>query len=279
MPQFPAISDLIQLTLDAGREVMAVHDAGFEAIKKEDGSPVTIADQRAEAVIEAGLQRLAPGVPMLGEESTSEGRIPELGDLFWCVDPIDGTKDFIEGGTGEFTVNIALVENGVPIIGIVLAPATGALYAGSEAGAFYAQADARSAKLISELKPIRTQSASVWRIIGSRRHGKGGGMDKFCEAIGAHERIAASSSIKFCKLAEGAADLYPRFGPVSEWDAAAGHAVLIAAGGGVMLTDGGPMMYGNVKSKFLIDGFVAYSRSEAREAALAALAQMKANKR
>lgn len=274
MSQFPALSDLIQLALDAGREIMAVRDAGFDEIKKQDGSPVTIADRRAEAVIEAGLGRLAPGVPMLGEESTSEGRIPELGDLFWCVDPIDGTKDFIEGKTGEFTVNIALVQSGAPIIGVILAPATGALYAGSHEGAFKADADARQARLVTPLKPIHVKRDGAWRVIGSRRHGAGGAMDQFCKGIGEHVRIAASSSIKFCKIAEGEADLYPRFGDVSEWDAAAGHAILHAAGGGVVRVDGGPLTYGAANDKFLVHGFVAFSDETAKRTALAAIEKM-----
>ncbi len=269
----PALDDLIALALAAGREIMAVKDAGFDAMKKGDGSPVTIADQRAEAVIEAGLARLAPGVPMLGEEAVSDGRRPHLGARFFCVDPIDGTKDFIEGETGEFTVNIALIEDARPIMGVVLAPATGALYAAEPGRALAARADARAARLVSALAPISVTPAAAppWRVIGSRRHGKGGKMEDFVAALGPHERIGASSSIKFCKLAEGAADIYPRFGPVSEWDAAAGHAVLAAAGGGLMRLDGAPLRYGRAEADFLVEGFVAYGGPEAEAAARAAL--------
>lgn len=267
----PALSDLIQLALDAGREIMAVKDAGFEAIDKADGSPVTIADQRAEAVIEAGLAKLSPGLPMLGEEATSEGRIPELGRHFYCVDPIDGTRDFVEGATGEFTVNIALIEDRLPTMGVVLAPATGALYAGEPGRAFKAQADARKAKLVSELKPISVRRDGVWRVIASRRSGKNSATDKFQDALGEHVRLQSSSSIKFCKLAEGEADIYPRFGDVCEWDAAAGHAVLLAAGGGIMQANGEPLLYANTANKFLVNGFVAYADEAAKQASLAAL--------
>ncbi len=125
----PKLEDLIDLALAAGREIMAVRTAGFDAQTKLDGSIVTIADQRAEAVIEAGLAKLMPGVPMIGEESFSEGHSPDTGSLFWCVDPLDGTRDFV-AGKDEFTVNIALVENHTPTMGVVLAPASGELFAG-----------------------------------------------------------------------------------------------------------------------------------------------------
>lgn len=270
----PSLEDLIQLALDAGREVMAVKDAGFEAIDKADGSPVTIADQRAEAVIEAGLAKLSPGLAMLGEEATSEGRVPQLGAQFFCVDPIDGTKDFVEGETGEFTVNIALVEDGLPTMGVVLAPATGALYAGEPGRALKAIANARKAALASALAPIRVTRAGPWRVIASRRSGANVATDRFQEALGEHVRLQSSSSIKFCRLAEGDADLYPRFGNVREWDAAAGHAVLLAAGGGIMTTEGAPLTYGNTGKKFLIEGFIAYAGEESKQAALKALKQI-----
>ena len=123
MPR-PSLDDFIALALAAGREIMAVRDAGFDTQTKLDGSPVTIADQRAEMVIEHGLSALAPGIPMIGEEAVAEGRIPECGERFFCVDPLDGTRGFAKGGD-EFTVNIALIENGTPTLGVVYAPATG----------------------------------------------------------------------------------------------------------------------------------------------------------
>lgn len=270
----PRLDDLVQIALDAGREVMAVCDAGFEAIEKADGSPVTVADQRAEAVIELGLARAAPGIAMIGEEAASEGRVPDIADHFFCVDPIDGTRDFVEGKTGEFTVNIALIEYGAPVMGVVLAPVLGVLYAGEDNRAYKARADARAAKLIEPLAPIAAKRAGAWRVIASRRSGKNSATDKFAEALGQHERISMSSSIKFCLLAEGAADIYPRFGEVSEWDAAAGHAVLAAAGGGVMRHDGAPLKYGNASDKFLVKGLIAFSDPSAREAALAAMQKL-----
>lgn len=270
----PRLDDLVQIALDAGREVMAVCDSGFEAIEKADGSPVTIADQRAEAVIELGLARVAPQIAMIGEEAVSEGRTPDIAEHFWCVDPIDGTRDFVEGKTGEFTVNIGLIEHGVPVMGVVFAPVLGVLYAGEDNRAFKAKADARAARLLEPLAPISAKRAGAWRVIASRRSGKNSATDKFAELLGQHERISMSSSIKFCLLAEGAADIYPRFGEVSEWDAAAGHAVLAAAGGGVMRHDGAQLKYGNTSDKFLVKGLIAYSDPSAREAALAAMAKM-----
>jgi len=268
----PALDDLIALALAAGREIMLVKQAGFDAIDKSDGSPVTIADHRAEAVIEAGLAKLMPGVPMIGEEAVAAGRIPECGAHFFCVDPLDGTKDFIAGESGEFTVNIALVENGAPQVGVVFAPATGELFAGEPGRAVKGAYDALSGAARAALAPIHTaQPSGVWRVIASRRSGANAATDAFIQKLGPSERLSSSSSIKFCRLAEGRADLYPRLGDVNEWDIAAGHAVLSAAGGGVMMLDGAPLYYGGRQGVFLVHGFVAFSSAAAGAAALKAL--------
>lgn len=261
----PSLDALIALALDAGREIMAVRNAGFEAIKKGDGSPVTIADQRAEAIIEAGLAQLLPGVPMIGEEAVAEGRIPECGARFFCVDPLDGTRDFVAGGE-EFTVNIALIEDCAPVMGVVLAPATGDLYAGEPGRALK-----RISGALTEIHAARTRPQDGWRIVASRHSGKNSATADFIDALGPHALKNASSSIKFCLLAENAADVYPRFGDVNEWDAAAGHAVLSAAGGGVMRLDGTPLVYGAPQGSFLVHGFIAYANAEAEAAARAAI--------
>lgn len=266
----PQLDDLIALALDAGREIMIVRSAGFESQTKLDGSIVTIADQRAELIIEQGLARLAPGVAMLGEEAVADGRVPECGAQFFCVDPLDGTKGFARGGD-EFTVNIALIENGEPVVGVVYAPATGELYAGEPGHALAACCDVATAKLDTPLFPIkaRAEKPAQWRIVASEHSGRDtrtGAFVATLSGVAAH----ASSSIKFCRLAEGAADLYPRFGDVSEWDAAAGHAILAAAGGGVMRLDGSPLRYG-AGGDFLIHGFVAYASETAANAAREAL--------
>jgi 3'(2'),5'-bisphosphate nucleotidase len=256
------LDDLIALALAAGREIMAVRAAGFDAEQKGDGSIVTIADRRAEAIIEAGLAKLAPGVPMLGEEAAAAGRIPECGARFFCVDPLDGTRGFAKGGD-EFTVNIALVEGDLPTRGVVLAPATGDLFAGEPGRALGGRE--------GSLAPIRVrQTPSQWRIVASDFSGRDERTAHFVRTLNG-EIAHASSSIKFCRIAEGAADLYPRFGNVCEWDAAAGHAILRAAGGDIMRLDGAPLAYGNAADNFLIRGFVAYASEDAKGAALSAL--------
>ena len=261
------LDDLIALALAAGREIMAVREAGFETLRKGDGSPVTVADQRAEALIEAGLAELAPGVPMLGEESVEAGRIPELGERFFCVDPLDGTRGFAKGGN-NFTVNIALIEDGAPSMGVIYAPARGEIYAGEPGRALRGHAEGG---VLGALGAMRVSPpGDLWRIVASDHSGRDKETKRFIAALGG-TTAHASSSIKFCRLAEGEADLYPRFGDVCEWDAAAGHAILNAAGGGVMRLDGAPLRYGEGADDFLIRGFVAYASDAAKAAALAAL--------
>lgn len=265
----PSLEDLARLTLAAGREIMAVRAAGFEAIRKGDGSIVTIADQRAEAIIEDGLAALAPGIPMLGEEAYAAGRVPDASARFFCVDPLDGTRGFSQGGD-EFTVNIALIEDGAPVMGVVYAPAPGELYVGEPGRA--ARASAIDGDAIA-FAPISTQAKqdAAWRLVASRSFARTPQAAAFAAALGACTQVEASSSIKFCRVAEGRADLYARFGGMSEWDAAAGHAILNAAGGGVMRLDGAPLTYGHRENHFHIDGLVAYADEAARQAALKAI--------
>lgn len=267
----PAISldALISIALDAGREIMAVRAGGCDTLQKHDGSPVTLADQRAEALIEESLARLAPGMPVLGEEAVSSGRIPEASARYFCVDPLDGTRDFVAGGD-QFTVNIALIEAGEPMLGVVFAPATGELYAGEPGRALCGRVDA--ADEAPRMQPIQTDRArdSQWRIVASERSGRDARTSSFIATLNG-TAAHASSSIKFCRLAEGAADLYPRFGDVCEWDAAAGHAVLSAAGGGLMHLDGTPLRYGARDDNFRIHGFVAFASANAADAAMKAL--------
>lgn len=272
MPDRPKLEDLIALTLAAGREIMDVRRDGFEAMKKGDGSFVTIADQRAEAVIEAGLAKLAPGVPMVGEESAAEGRIPDTGKKFWCVDPLDGTRDFV-AGKDEFTVNIALVEDHVPTMGVVFAPASGELFAGEPGRALKGRYDAQGnvTEDLTQIHVARTKPAEGWRVVASRHSGANKETADFLDALGETVLKNASSSIKLCRLCEGAADLYPRFGDVNEWDIAAGHAVLRAAGGDLMLLDGKPRAYGGVNGVFLVHSFVAFANAEAGAAARTAM--------
>lgn len=269
----PSLEALTRLAIAAGREIMAVRATGFEAMIKGDGSPVTIADQRAEALIEAGLAALAPDIPMVGEEAVADGRIPAPSARYFCVDALDGTRGFAKGGD-EFTVNIALIEDGAPTMGVVLAPASGDLYAGEPGRALRARAPHDDAAPIA-FEAIKTSAqTSAWRIVASRTFGRTEHAKKFAAALGAQSQDDAASSIKFCRVAEGGADLYPRFGDLNEWDAAAGHAVLSAAGGGVMKIDGAPLLYGARAEGFLFRGLIAYANPAAAEAALDALKRL-----
>jgi 3'(2'),5'-bisphosphate nucleotidase len=248
---------LEDLTLAAGREIMAVYATDFEATAKTDGSPVTIADTRAEALILAGLTKLFPGVPIVAEEQMEAGNLPRLKETFFLVDPLDGTRDFVERRAGEFTVNIGMIENGKPIAGVVYAPASGALYSGADGKAFYTLCDPDSTARKSKRAEIHVSSAQDIRALTNRTGAAS--LNPFLDLLGVKEKRAISSSIKLALLAAGEAELYPRFGPVNEWDIAAGHAVLRAAGGALIRRDGSPMTYGQSAPDFLVRGFFAYT--------------------
>jgi 3'(2'), 5'-bisphosphate nucleotidase len=228
---------LLDLMLDAARAastvIMEVYLSDFASTQKADGSPVTLADARAEAVI---IERLkATGIPVLAEESVAAGDVPQLGSRFFVVDPLDGTKEFLKRN-GEFTVNIALVEDGRPILGVVLAPATGATFIGGPDGAFeISERDVR--------EPLRTKVEGPMRVVASRSHGHAA-LEGLCKAFEVVEDVSVGSSLKFCLVARGEAQLYPRFTPTCEWDTAAGQAVLEAAGGVVLTLSGAPLRYG-----------------------------------
>ena len=256
----PALTTLLPalraVALEAGAVILRYYAEGTGVDTKADGSPVTEADRAAEAVILPVLRALLPGVPVVAEEAAAAGDIPEVGDdgRFWLVDPLDGTREFI-GRNGEFTVNIALIEAGRPVLGVVLAPVPGDLYAGAEdAGAVLSRAGGPD-------RPITARPApdTGWIAVGSRSHGDRGAEAEYLAAFPVAERRSRGSSLKFCLLAEGAADIYPRFGPTCEWDTAAGHAVLAAAGGRVDLIGGGPLRYG--KPGFRNPHFVAFGRA------------------
>jgi 3'(2'),5'-bisphosphate nucleotidase len=246
---------------------MDVYSRPIEAAHKSDGSPVTEADQRAEAVI---LDRLAAtGIPVLGEESVSAGHIPALDGRFFVVDPLDGTKEFLKRN-GEFTVNIALIDASQPIAGVVLAPATGALYVGDANGA---RASIVRDGLIGDIRAIRATTEGPMRIVASRSHGHDA-LAELCVTMGVSEDVSVGSSLKFCLLADGKAQLYPRFTPTCEWDTAAGQAVLEAAGGVVLALDGSPLRYGRGAPKFLNPFFVAAASRELAESAAAEMRRL-----
>jgi 3'(2'), 5'-bisphosphate nucleotidase len=268
------LDDIVVIARDAGREIHRIWKAGFETSTKRDGSIVTIADEQAEAIILAGLAHVAPGIPVIAEEQVAAGRIPAINDRFFLVDPLDGTKGFAAGDNDAFTVNIGLIDRGRPALGVVYAPATGWLWAGSaSAGAWRAHCDPATAQEAAPRTPIRVaERGNGWRLVASGSF-TGPKQSAFARLVGAAETVSASSSIKFCRIAEGAADIYPRFGPLSEWDVAAGHAVLLGAGGDVVTLNGAPIPYGLRDGRFELDGLLAFSAAAAA-AARAALADV-----
>jgi 3'(2'), 5'-bisphosphate nucleotidase len=231
------LPEILALAERAGRVILEHYREGVAVRAKADASPVTIADEAAEAVILAGLAELTPEIPVVAEETVAAGHVPEVDEgRFWLVDPLDGTKEFISRN-GEFTVNIALVEGKEPVLGVVLAPALGKIWWG--AGGFGARMRDQSGE-----RPIaaRKRPAQGAVAVASRSHSDQA-TEAFLDQEGVAERISAGSSLKFCLVAEGRADLYPRFGRTMEWDVAAGHAVLAAAGGRVTTQDGAPFLY------------------------------------
>ena len=280
---------LCEIALRAGREILAVYASDFTVRGKADASPVTEADTRAERVILEGLEACAPGVPVVAEESAAAGEIPDVaGRPFFLVDPLDGTREFIDRN-GEFTVNIALIEDGVPTAGVVHLPAldetfwtagdgaawrvrgtgsaggtggrsrwpalfSGAGRTGSAAtGSSHAEGDAGIAAPAGYADVAGTAGAAeriacrrpgdALVVIASRSH-RDAETSRYLERFEIAEIVSAGSSLKFCRIAEGAADLYPRLGRTMEWDVAAGHAILSAAGGSVETLDGTPLTYG-----------------------------------
>lgn len=243
------LKKLLKIADTASEKVMEIYQTDFEVETKEDNSPITAADIASHHVIVDGLRDLTPDIPILSEESANapwEER--KSWTRFWLVDPIDGTKDFTNR-TGEFTVNIALIENGEPVMGVVTAPALNEAYWGIKGeGAWKRQADGSTRKL----QVVEPPAAK--RAVASKNHMNQETRD-FIEQLGNHELVQAGSSLKFCRIAEGKADIYPRLGPTCEWDTGAAHAVLAAAGGKVNKLDGTPLVYG--KEDVLNPYFVA----------------------
>jgi 3'(2'), 5'-bisphosphate nucleotidase len=247
---------IVAAALAAGEEIEAIYGAGCATSYKGDGSPVTIADEQAERIILAHLRDAYPEVPVLAEEEACAGRIPALGGRFFLVDPLDGTKGFV-ARNGEFTVNIALIEDGTPVAGVVYAPDSRMLYFGAQGkGAFRRLAGA-------EAEPIRVRPrpAAGLTAVGSRNH-HAHGTEERVAALGVTDFVPSGSSLKFCMVAEGSADVYPRYGRTMEWDTGAGQAVLEAAGGRVMALAGGVeagmLRYGKADQQFENPHFIAW---------------------
>lgn len=235
-----------RVALQAGEIILDHREAGIDTAHKDDGSPVTPADRAAEAFITKEIGHITPGIPVIGEEAAADGAAPDISAAIyvWFVDALDGTKEFIGGGD-DFTVNIALVKNGEPVLGIVYAPAHGALYAGfiEEDGRGQAvrwMADTGKDKPI-HVRPVPRSGVTV---AGSKSHGDEARLAEFLADLKVEKMLRRGSSLKLCLVASGKADLYPRFGPTCAWDIAAGHAVLRAAGGEVSTFAGAPLRYG-----------------------------------
>ncbi|MBI4032072.1 MAG: 3'(2'),5'-bisphosphate nucleotidase CysQ [Proteobacteria bacterium] len=246
-----------RIAIEAGHATLAHFDesgyAGAET--KGDGSPVTVADREAEEIIGKKLKDILPDIPIIGEEAAEAGNLPDLSgaDYFWLVDSLDGTKEFISG-SGDYTVNIALVHNGAPILGVVYAPVKGELYAGcGEGTAIRWLEDTNVEKVIHVRRPPKEGLT----VVASRNHGDGGRLNAFLDGHKVEKLIKRGSSLKICAVAAGKADLYPRFGPTCEWDTAAGDAILRAAGGVLATTGGRPFTYGHAGRKFLNPEFIA----------------------
>lgn len=254
---------LAALSVEAGQLIMQHYERAIPSRQKADKSPVTDADDAAEQLILAGLERICPGVPVISEEEAAAGRIPEAGDTFFLVDPLDGTKEFI-ARNGEFTVNIALIEHGEPVLGVVYAPAFARLFSGGASGARewrWPVSEDPAALVLEDAARIEarlTPDAPV--ALWSRSHGRYREVE-----YRNHYRIGAArilgSSLKFCIIAAGEADIYPRHGTTMEWDTAAGQAVLEAAGGGVSDLFGRRLAYGKAADAYANPSFVARGRA------------------
>jgi 3'(2'), 5'-bisphosphate nucleotidase len=248
------------LASDAGRVVMEVYATDFEVRRKADLSPVSEADEAAEALLVPGVQKLLPGVPILAEEAVSRHGLLDVGREFVLIDPLDGTKEFVSRN-GEFTVNVALVRDGVPIAGCVYAPAISQMYVGGET-AFTGPVPPGATD--ADLTPMRTRAYPDPLVAVASRSHRDAQTDAFLAGLGVVDTRSAGSSLKFCLVAEGTADVYPRFGPTMEWDTAAGDAVLRASGGTVTNPDGSLFRYGKAESGFRNAAFVAWGGAPLR---------------
>lgn len=243
---------VLDLAREAGRAIMAIYRQGFQVDIKADNSPMTQADLAAHRILVDGLGALAPGLPVLSEESA--GAVPTARqrswERYWLVDPLDGTREFIRRND-EFTVNIALVEDGRAVFGVIHAPAldeTGWGWLGTEAGAWWQHG--------GQVQAIRTRTAPAVPTVAISRSHASPATVALLEALGGHETLRAGSALKFLRLAQGQADLYPRLGPTSEWDTAAGQCLLEAAGGVLLAPDGRPFRY-NQRDTLLNGPFLA----------------------
>ncbi len=246
---------LAELALEAGPAVMEEYAKSASAREKADGSPVTAADERAEAIILAGLRAIAPEIAVVAEEASAAGAALVAPRRFFLVDPLDGTREFI-ARNGEFTLNIGLIENGTPIAGSVYAPAIDRIWFGGRSARAAKVAVGGTLPEACDVLRVRTAPLRL-TALASRSHADPQ-TEAYLARLGVEERVSAGSSLKFCVIAEGRADVYPRFAPTMEWDTAAGDAVLRAAGGGVVALNGAPLAYGKLAQGLRNAGFVGW---------------------
>ncbi len=241
---------------EASAAILEIYARDFLVQEKDDKSPLTEADAAAHTLISRRLAALTPSLPILSEEDVQGFAGPDSSGRYWLVDPLDGTKEFIKRN-GEFTVNIALIEKGVPVLGVVFAPVLSTLYSAAKGiGAFKQIGDGKQV-------PIRVaehQTGTPWKVVGSRSHA-GDSLGAALTRLGHHELISMGSSLKFCLVADGSADVYPRLGPTSLWDTAAAQCVVEQAGGKVIKLSGEPLGYGDL-SAILNPFFIVHGRSD-----------------
>lgn len=244
-----------RVVLEAGQATLPFYDIAESLTysTKADGSLVSEADRMAEKIIEDGLRDIVPSVPMIGEEAVAEGRIPDISEsaCFWLVDPVDGTKGF---ASGDYTVNVALIRDGAPVLGVIYAPAHGDLYAGWGPGEAIKYSEATGREKPIRVRPIPREGFTV---VTNRTGDFSGRLEQFLDRFKINKTLRLGSSLKICLIAAGKADLYPRFGPICEWDIAAGDAILRSAGGSLITMTGEPVTYGHADRKFLSPEFVA----------------------
>jgi len=250
------IEPIVALAVDAGEAILEVYATEFDVQSKSDESPLTQADLASNRRIIAGLEQLTPDIPIISEESG----LPSFEERsewqrYWLIDPLDGTKEFVNRN-GEFTVNIALIEEKRPVLGVVHVPVQKKTYTGCEGHG----AELRDCDAPVQAIHVSTSSSHSVRVVGSRSH-RGASLDAYLQQLGEHDMVPMGSSLKFCVVAEGGADIYPRLGLTSEWDTAAAQAVVEQAGGKVLQWDGKPLLY-NDKSDILNPYFIVIGAAD-----------------
>ena len=249
---------LARIALQAGKVIMDIYESDFAVDQKGDASPVTAADQKAETLILAALAKADPTLMVIAEEEASEGRVPEHGHRFALVDPLDGTREFVSRN-GEFTVNIAIIEHGRPVMGVVYAPAKNRLFVAESHNSGWQAEAAPGADVPTERRSLRIRACPEAGVtaIASKSH-RTPETDLWLDKHKVNETLGAGSSLKFCLIAAGEADLYPRMGRTMEWDTAAGQAVVEAAGGRVLTEEGTPLLYGKRDRGYDNPHFIVY---------------------